>query len=79
MLTIESLFAFLDDDLGVDLDGIGPETPLFSGQIIDSFALITLMMFIEREAGIRIPPSDVTLDNLDTAERILAYVNRVAA
>ena len=79
MLNKEMLVEFLETDLGVDVEGIDLDTPLFSSQLVDSFALVTLMMFLEREAGIRIAPADVNLDNMDTIGRMLAYVSRVAA
>lgn len=79
MLTQNDLIEFLETDLGVDTDGLDAETPLFSSQLVDSFALVTLMMFLEREAGIRISPADVNLDNMDTIGRMLRYVSRVAA
>ncbi len=63
----------------MDVDGLDVDMPLFSSQLVDSFALVTLMMFLEREAGIRIAPADVNLDNMDTIGRMLAYVSRVAA
>lgn len=78
MLTSTDLLSFLDEDLGVDIAGIDDDTPLFSSQIVDSFALVNLMMFLERGAGIRIAPVDVNLDNMDTIGRMLAYVGRVA-
>ena len=43
------------------------------------FRSFTLMMFLEREAGIRIAPADVNLDNMDSIGRMLAYVSRIAA
>ena len=79
MLTADGLFAFLEDDLGVDVQDVDADTPLFSSQLVDSFALVTLMMFLEREAGIRIAPADVNLDNMDTIGRMLAYADRVTA
>jgi acyl carrier protein len=79
MLTADGLLAFLEDDLGVDIQDVDEYTPLFSSQLVDSFALVTLMMFLEREAGIRIAPADVNLDNMDTIGRMLAYAGRVTA
>mgnify|MGYP001394939049 CR=1 FL=1 len=77
MLTGETLLEFLEVDLGVDVQDVDADTPLFSSQLVDSFALVNLMMFLEREAGIRIAPADVNLDNMDTIGRMLAYVERV--
>lgn len=77
MLTQNALIEFLETDLGLDTVDVDADTPLFSSQMVDSFALVTLMMFLEREAGIRIAPADVNLDNMDTIGRMLAYVSRV--
>ncbi len=77
MVTSDGLLAFLEEDLGMEVDEIDLDTPLFSSQLVDSFALVTLMMFLEREADIRIAPVDVNLDNMDTIGRMLAYVDRV--
>ena len=46
---------------------------------IDSFALVSLMTFVETEGGIRISPSDVNLSNFDSISRIQAYVDRQLA
>lgn len=78
MVNSDSLLAFLEEDLGVDIDDVDADTPLFSSQLVDSFALVTLMMFLEKQTGIRIAPTDVNLDNMDTIARMLAYVERVA-
>ena len=76
-LTNENLREFLEFDLGVDVADVDPATLIFSSGIIDSFALVNLFTFIETEADIRINPGDVTLQNMDSIDRILAYVDRV--
>ncbi len=77
MLDSGMLLEFLEDELGVDTADIDVSTPLFSTQLVDSFALVTLMMYLEREGGITIAPADVNLDNMDSVGRMLAYVERV--
>ncbi len=67
---------FLADDLGIDMSDVEHDTPLFSSSIVDSFALVTLMMFLENEAGMRINPVDVTLDNFDTINLMVAFIER---
>lgn len=79
MISKDTLLLFLESELGLEIDGLDVDTPLFSSQLVDSFALVTLMMFLEREARIRIAPADVNLDNMDTIGRMLSYVARVAA
>ena len=76
MVTEELLLRFLGDDLNIDTAGITSADPLFSTGIIDSFALITLMTFIESQCGFRIGPMEVTLDNFDSIERILQFTAR---
>lgn len=39
-------------------------------------SLIELIAFTEKELEIRVPPEDISLDNWDSLERILAYIER---
>ena len=75
-LSSETLLEFIEFDLGVDITRISASAPLFSSGLIDSFALVSLMTFIETEENMRISPSDVTLDNLDSIERIIRFAAR---
>lgn len=79
MIDEPRLREILEDDLGCDLDGVEAETLLFSTGIVDSFALVTLMMTIEKEAGIRVNPGDVVLENFDSIARILGFIARTTA
>jgi acyl carrier protein len=78
-LTETSIRDILENDVGIDATGIAPGDLLSSSRIIDSFALVTLIMKIERRAGVRVAPDDVNLSNFDSIERNLAYVERVRA
>ena len=68
------LFEFLEESLGVDTGEVEKETPLFSSGLMDSASLVELIMFVELEGGVRFDPDDITLDNLDSIDRILAFV-----
>lgn len=70
-LTLDRLLGYFRRDLG--LDDVSAETELFSSGLLDSFTLVELILFVETEAGFKIPPPDVSFQNLDTPERILAY------
>lgn len=72
-LSDDSLFEYLATRMGVS--GIDRTTLLFSTGLLDSFSMIDLIMFIEQQSGTRIEPMDVSLDNLDSVERIMAYVS----
>jgi acyl carrier protein len=76
VVTEQLLLRFLGDDLNIDTAAITPANLLFSSGIVDSFALITLMTFLESQCGFRIGPMEVTLENFDSVERILQFAER---
>lgn len=72
-LTFESLIGYLNDQLGLDTSGIGPDSSLFQSAFIDSFSLIDLIMFVEGQIGVKIEPEEVQIENFDSISRILAF------
>jgi acyl carrier protein len=70
------LLRFLSDDLNIDTADVEADQPLFSSGIVDSFALISLMTYLESQCEFRIGPMEVTLDNFDSIERILQFAER---
>jgi acyl carrier protein len=79
MLTCQSLLDYFSGRLGVDVSGVDESTPLFSGSLLDSFSMVDLIMFIEKEGEIKMDVWDVTLDNLDSIARILQLVEEKRA
>ncbi|MGN6366191.1 acyl carrier protein [Asticcacaulis taihuensis] len=77
-LTYENLRDFLVEELALDGEEITADTLLFSSGLVDSFALVTLMTYIENEGGVTIAPTDVKLENFDSISRILAYLGSAA-
>ena len=75
-LTSQTLMTHLESDLGVDTSDMDDSTALFSSGLIDSFALVSLITFLEQHCSFRMNPLDVNLDNLDSIERILDFVDR---
>lgn len=69
----DDLAHFIRTDLGIE-DAIDAETELFSGGLLDSVSMVSLITFIEEKAGVTVQPSDVTLENFDTIASIEAYV-----
>lgn len=61
---------------GLRGDEFDDGTLLFSSGILDSFDLLAIISLIEREEGIRVQPSDVSLDNFDSVTRLREYVAR---
>lgn len=71
-----TLIAHLQKKYGLDPGSFDSSTPLFSSSLLDSFTMVDLIMFIEKSAGIRLAPTEVSLDNLDSVDRIIAFVHR---
>lgn len=71
-LTKDKLVAFLTDTLKVDGE-LDADSELFSSGALDSVAMLQLITFVEEAAGIQIRPEDVTLENFDSAARIVRF------
>ena len=72
-MTLDDLISFLNEGLETGTE-IGTETELFSSGLVDSVRMMNLIMFIEEKARITVQPDEVTLENLDTPRRIMAFV-----
>ena len=73
-LTEGDLMQYLSQRQGLDLDQLDRGTVLFSDGLLDSFRMVEVITFVESKVGIRMTPSEITLDNLDSVQRILAFV-----
>lgn len=73
-MNIQDLIDFLRNELHVE-EPIAPGTPLFSTGLLDSVAMLSVIGFVEERARIEVSAGDVTLENFDTAERIVSYVD----
>ncbi len=69
----EKLLEFLRSKTRADLSNVQDDTELFSTGLVDSFAMIDLLFWLEQQTGARMGPEDVSIDNLDTIARILAF------
>jgi acyl carrier protein len=70
----ENLRRYLHEQQGLEYEEFDDDTLLFSSGLIDSFSMVNLILFIEDTTGVRVHPADVTLDNFDSIDRILAFV-----
>lgn len=57
-------------DLPADASG---DTELFSSGMLDSVAMLNLIMFVEEATGLEIRADEVTLENFDSPARILHF------
>jgi acyl carrier protein len=60
-----------DDDAEITYD-----TPLISNGYVDSFSMVSLLIFLERKFAIKIPPSKATPQAFDSINNIVALVNQ---
>ena len=52
------------------------DTPLISGGYVDSFSMISLLIYIENKFKIKIPPSKATPEAFDSVNKIVSLVNQ---
>ena len=52
------------------------ETPLISSGYVNSFSMVSLLVFLENKFKIKIPPSKATPEAFDSVNNIVALVNQ---
>lgn len=72
-MTEAQLLEHVKDEIDDDAD-LAADSQLFSTGLLDSVAMTRLIMFIEEKAKIEVGMEDVTLDNFDSIERIMKFV-----
>jgi acyl carrier protein/D-alanine--poly(phosphoribitol) ligase subunit 2 len=60
-----------DEDTEITYD-----TPLISSGFVDSFSMVSLLVFIERSFKIKIPSAKATPEAFDSVNNIVALVNQ---
>ncbi len=78
-LSREKLVMMLVDEFGLDAAEIEAGAPLFSGGLLDSFNMVELVSYLEDETGTKLAAAEFTLENLDTVDRIVAFMARRAS
>lgn len=61
---------FIENDLGIDIKNLSDTDPLYTSGIIDSFAFIEMLSFLEGELGNPIDLANLSLEELDTIESL---------
>lgn len=74
----ETISTFLRTRFRTTIRGpLGPDDPLFSRGIIDSFGVLELIAFLEDAFHVEIDPSGHELEEFDTINKIAALVHRL--
>jgi acyl carrier protein/D-alanine--poly(phosphoribitol) ligase subunit 2 len=50
------------------------DTPLITSGLIDSFSMVSLLVFLENKFKVKIPPDKATPDSFDSINKITALV-----
>ena len=57
-----------------DTSAIGPDDSLLGRGIVDSTGMLEIIFFIEEQLGVKIKDEEMIPDNLDSVNRIAAFV-----
>ena len=60
-----------EPDMVIDID-----TKLISSGLIDSFSLVSLQSFIEKEFGKRVPAQRITAESFDTVGKMIQVIKQ---
>jgi acyl carrier protein len=73
-VTREALVQVLVEDFELDPADLDADAGLFSGGLLDSFSMIELVEHIEARTGVKFRAADFNLQNLDSVECIVKFV-----
>jgi 2-hydroxymuconate-semialdehyde hydrolase len=69
---IEYIMKEFVEDPDEELD---ENTPLISSGLIDSLSVVSLVAFIDKKYGVKIPDEKGTVDNFETVSKIIETIN----
>ena len=70
------LLTFVQEEVCVTGHELSLDTDLLLTGAVDSLGVIRITQWLEDEVGIDVDPGDVTLDNFQTVDRMLVYVDK---
>lgn len=74
----QKLIEFIKKEFLIDPDfEITMDTKLISSGLIDSFSLVSLQRFIEKEFGKMIPAPRITAESFDSIRQMLQVISRI--
>lgn len=73
------LCSFIDAEVSLDPDtAVQPDTDLLTTGLVDSLGAMEVVHWLEETANIDIDPVDITIDNFQTVEKMVALATRLA-
>ncbi len=72
----EELIAYIRKEFLSDSSAeLTAETKLISSGLIDSFSIVSLLVFIDHAFGKKVPAARVTAENFDSVQKIIEVIN----
>ncbi len=76
----ENLLELLNEEISVDPSAtIELSTDLLLTGLVDSLGVVQIVSWFEDELSVDVDPIDVTLENFQTAHRMVAFAEQLAA
>ena len=75
---VEEIRTFMTENLGCD-DDIDPEIDLLEAQVLDSFNIVEIAMFIQENFGIELDAEDITRENFARLSGMVSLVEKYKA
>lgn len=75
-ISAEDITRFLSETFDLDGDSLDSDVPLFSSGLLDSTSMVELVVFLETRTGVEVDAEDLTLENFDTVDSVLAFYGR---
>ena len=71
----EQILEFIHEEL-LDGEEVEAGESLFRSQILDSLSLTNLIVFLEETFGVKVGAMDISYDNLDNVDLMVAFIDR---
>ncbi len=72
---VEKLVKFINAEVSVSPDPIVADTDLLLTGAVDSLGVVRVTQWLEDELGFEVDPVEVTLDNFQTVDKMVAYAS----
>ncbi len=74
------LISLINDDISLDPSvEVQGSTDLLLTGLVDSLGVVQIVEWLEERVGVEIDPGDVILENFQTVDLMVAFMNRLAA
>ncbi len=74
MSASQKILQFITEELLEQEQPVGEDEDLLRSGLLDSMAIGQLVLFIEEEFSISVPPTDLRIENFQTVNKISAYL-----